>query len=169
MQSYDPDFEAWRKKLRKLSHDLLGPVSSRADTSDIVQNVSQQILGQGGEIGAVNEGYLAVAARGHAAKIMRFHLRECRSIARETPLLEPPSPVLSPDQILQRREAYAQLANAVAKLDDDEQRIVYLRIHRSMSFREIAEETNSTERAVKWAFDKIIVRLRMLLGGEEIE
>ncbi len=160
------EFSIWLGKLRGLAHNLLGPVSRRADTSDLRQDVLVQLLEQGDDLLSVNTGYLKVAAKGHAAKTTLFHKRECRSVLREVPLNDVESREASPAEVLQQRETLARLAEAVGHLSTKDQRLVFLRFRRRLSYARIADELGETERVVRSAMDRIVRTLAESLGED---
>lgn len=164
--SLESDFAIWLAKLNELARNLVGSVSPRADTSDVRQDVVVQLLRQGDDLLSVGPGYLAAAAKGHAAKTRLFHERECRSVVREVPLTDVESHEPSPDEVLQKREMLALLAEAVQALCAEDQWLIFLKFHCGLSFRKIAEEVRETERVVRTACKRVLVKLARLLGED---
>ncbi len=169
MQTQAGNFEQWRGRLRDFCTGMAKSVRRRVESSDIVQDVCLQIVEQyDGDVDAVGEGYLIVAARGHAAKTVRYHRQQCRSTLSEAALQDTSGNVPSPDAILAKREDAALLANAMNQLDEDLQRIVFLRAILELSFREIAEALGQTERVVGLSFKRALEQLKRLLREDDL-
>jgi RNA polymerase sigma-70 factor, ECF subfamily len=93
----------------------------------------------------------------------RRHYRDtaARDVTREVPLAEVAAPV-TPIADLIRRERATHLTAAVARLSEDAQTAVVLRIEHELSFAEIGARIGRTEEAARKVFVRALVELRSL-------
>ena len=120
-----------------------------------------------GDFSQLSESYLNVAVRGHAAKTLRRHDQACRSHKLETTFSDTADEQLNPEAVLLKREANAQLVQALENLPTDLQKIVFLRIFAELTFREIAAQLELSERRAQLAFERALGTLRSLMEVQD--
>lgn len=135
-----------RKEIRSaVKQSGLGMVRSRFDTSDIVQESMLQIWRKLGDDDVANleftRGLLAVIAKGHAKKQLRFHTAKKRSISREKTASNP-SPTREPDPLENAdiREQIGLMLNALNFIHPIRQLIIFRRFFDDASYQDIADE-----------------------------
>lgn len=80
--------------------------------------------------------------------------------------LETPSPDLTPEEQLLRRERQNELRDAISQLPQKGRLIFYRKYYYLQTTAQIASEIGMTERAIEGRLYRIKKRLRKLLGGD---
>ena len=99
------------------------------------------------------------AALNHARRISRHG-------GAEAPSEDPPSPELTPEEVLLRQEQQAALQAALGQLSAGERLLFYRKYYYLQSTAQIAAELGITERAAEGRLYRLRQRLRNLLGGD---
>jgi len=143
-------------------------VRSRFDTSDIVQESMLQIWMQLGDQDIASleltRGLLAVIAKGHARKQMRFHTAQKRSVARERKIDRPslnrdPGPLEQADV----REQIGMMLKALNHIHPVRQLIIFRRFFDDASYQEVADEIGRTKEWTRLQCLKAQKEIRILL------
>ena len=100
------------------------------------------------------------AALNHARRISRHGGAEALSE-------DPPSPELTPEEVLLRQERQTALQAALGQLSAGERLLFYRKYYYLPSTAQIALELGLTERAVEGRLYRLKLRLRKLPGGDE--
>lgn len=143
-------------------------VRSRFDTSDIVQESMLQIWKRlrAEEMDNVEftRGLLAVIAKGHAYKQLRFHLAGKRSVKRERGRAKPQlSEDSSPLESADIREQIGLMLDALNYVHPVRQLIIFRRFFDDASYQQIATEVMRTKEWVRQQCLKAQKEIRTLL------
>jgi len=164
--------------LQRYAHaKLSGPVRSKEDTGDLVQEAVLDFMHYAPPFEVHDEAHL----RGLLCRIVdsvlagqhRWFSRMRRDLARERPIPEgtsvvfgePAAPDRSPSRVFQASEREAALRLAIATLEPLDQKIVYLRTYADLPFPAIATEVQLSAEAVRKRFDRALPRLSRKLGA----
>jgi RNA polymerase sigma-B factor len=71
------------------------------------------------------------------------------------------------DEDIDRTEARLIIDAALAKLDDDERRLIWLRFYEQRSQSEIAEEIGTSQMQVSRLLARLMIKMRMLIGAPD--
>jgi len=93
--------------------------------------------------------------------------RECRQNANSSEAQEfPDQTTQTPDSEAVTREEQAALAEALARMDEDDQTVIQLRNWERLSFVEIGERMERTTEAARKLWSRAILRLKKTMGSQ---
>ena len=142
---------------------LRGPQEREECLSEVTMRVWEKIDTFQEERGSWNGWLTALtrhAALNHARRISRHGGAEALSE-------DPPSPKLTPEEVLLRQERQTALQAALGQLSTGERLLFYRKYYYLQSTAQIASELGLTERAVEGRLYRLKRQLRKLLGGDE--
>lgn len=141
---------------------VYGHVQNREEAEDVTQETYARLLAAMPRLRA--EGALSGLLRTIAVNIIRDRWRRRRVRGPSLPLDLAPQPA-GPDETAQSIRRMA-IRDALARLPDDQRRVIELRILQGYSLRETAEMTDKTEAAVRSLQFRGLRRLAGLLEGD---
>jgi RNA polymerase sigma-70 factor (ECF subfamily) len=160
----------WRPLLRLDAQRLVGSgFSSRADSSDVVQDALAQACRDAGSFRGHTEGewvqWLRRILAFQAAKFRRRHLAAKRDVNREGAWFSEESVGCSEDplQELIVRDQIARLSAALDRLSENMREVVVRRIFERQSFEEVAAALGCTSSTARVTWTRAIRKLRDLI------
>ncbi|MEM9410392.1 MAG: sigma-70 family RNA polymerase sigma factor [Planctomycetota bacterium] len=145
--------------------------SARFDTSDVLQESLLQLMNDYSDVSddgsAVSMGLLDRIASGHLAKQLRYHHAKKRSIQREDPSAEVMPEAFAngtnPEERTVHAEEIEHLFNALAQLDERQQKIVHLRFFEGLTYDQIANRLQIKSHIVRNQLGKALEYLQAQL------
>jgi RNA polymerase sigma-70 factor, ECF subfamily len=163
---------------------LQGKLTPRVDASDVVQQALLEAWdGLAAFRGTTSAELMAwlkqIVVRNSIDLARRHHQAAKRSVQRETPMqghqgeddsqqgLDPASPEETPSQYAIKQEEELQLAEAIAELSPDYQRVLMLRSFLRLSFADVAEQMQRSRPAAQMLWARAVEELRHRLDETE--
>lgn len=135
--------------------------------NDVALKVCNKIETFDAEKGSWNAWITAIARNAALNTLRSYKSNENVLISLESEeIMGIPSPELTPEEILIKREKQAMLAKAIRELSQQEKVIFYRRYYYQQSTMQIASELGMTERSVEGKLYRIRKKLKDMIGGE---
>ena len=146
---------------------IIAPIlQNPQDREDCLSEVSMRVwekIGQfDGEKGSFHAWLTAITRNTALNHARRASVSSAEELSESTP-----SPELSPEEALLKKERQEALKTALSRLSYKDRLLFYRKYYYRQSTAQIAAELGMTERAVEGRLYRIKKRLRAMLGGDE--
>ncbi len=162
--------DALRRIYEKYKPDLLGVAGSLlndpANIEDVLHDVFVRFASQAGRfrLSGSLKGYLAVCTANRARNINRANGYVLSEQLNEVESDQ--SQVSDAAEALRYKERHRMVAEALAKLREDQRQVIVLHVLGSLRFREIARQTGVSINTVQSRYRYGLGKLQSLLNGE---
>lgn len=160
-------------------------MKAKVDASDLVQQTMLKAHRGFADFRGTSEGeWLAwlrqILAHNAAGFVRRYRGTEKRQVRREGPLYvrsagrseeylrDPSDPGETPSELVSRREKEIELAEAVARLSEDDREVILLRNLQRLPFREVAQRMGRSRPAVQMLWMRALRKLQRMLADAEV-
>ena len=160
-------------------------MKAKVDASDLVQQTMLEAHRGFANFRGTSEGeWLAwlrqILAHNAADFVRRYRGTEKRQVRREGPLYvrsadrsgeylrDSSDPGETPSDLVSRREKEIELAEAVARLSDDDREVILLRNLQRLPFREVAQRMGRSRPAVQMLWMRALRKLQRMLADAEV-
>ena len=169
LEKNEPGMDALLLHYGPLMRYIIAPIlQNPQDREDCLSEVSMRVwekIGQfDGEKGSFHA-WLTAITRNTALN----HARKASGSSAEELSESTPSPELSPEETLLKKERQEALKTALSRLSYKDRLLFYRKYYYRQSTAQIAAELGMTERAVEGKLYRVKKQLRKSLGGEACE
>lgn len=154
----------WRKRISYVAHGLTNSVSARADTSDVAQEGMLQAWLEIDRFRGTSPKQVAAwgcrVAKGHAAKLRRYHQAQRRSLS-SSERIDVDESKLRRDSACDpdKKEVLAVLAQCLERLEGMQKTVVMMRVFDDCKFAEISSRLNKPESTIRSIFNRATLEL----------